>query len=76
MMNARDLAFMLKRNADSLQEGDEGAFRIQNSRANLGSRTKREERPVFRVKRVRGDVPEAPRTRHVMATEIMKGKQP
>ncbi|WP_170582944.1 hypothetical protein [Ruegeria arenilitoris] len=72
IMDARELAFFLKRNAGSVYEGAEGTFRIQTGHMHLGKRTNWMERPVFRVKRMRGDAPTMPNGPKGKLHDLMK----
>ncbi|NOD37108.1 MULTISPECIES: hypothetical protein [unclassified Ruegeria] len=73
-LDARNLAFLLKRNADCTYDGEKGTFRIQTTRMNLGKRTNRQEKPVFRVKRERGDAPSMPMDRHAELHKLVRGE--
>ncbi|AUH64061.1 hypothetical protein CX676_07725 [Paracoccus zhejiangensis] len=49
---AKALAFLLRRSAGVTYEGDLGSYRVETVRQNLGARTDRKIRPVFRIKRL------------------------
>lgn len=51
---AKALTFLLKRSSGCTYEGELGSFRVESSRDNLGARTDRKCRPVFRIKRLGG----------------------
>ncbi len=71
-VDVKGLTMILKRNAGSSYTTDAGTFTLKSERLNLGKRTNRRPRPVFRVRRSKSHAPEMPGSKIEQLADVIK----